>query len=304
VCNGADNDCDGVIDDGALTTFARDQDLDGRTPAGAFTIAACSAPYGYTIPSSVPNLDCADNDASIYPGALERCDGVDQDCDTIADDAAIDRLECQPDIDGDGFGAGAATLSCTCGAGYAANGDDCDDTEFRRSPGAFEVCDGVDDDCDTLVDNGASCGPDVTQLNLGDDGHSYLFVGNDVDWQTARDWCDARGYTLVRIETGVSGDEQTYLSFTASGMIGDTWWLAYAFRSCDADNEWDHYVGTTCVDDDAVNGVNATEGADLPNGNPNDGAYAFFDGTSTTWEPESILPLFGANHPFICEELP
>jgi hypothetical protein len=59
------------------------------------------------------------------------------------------------DADGDGYGDPAATtLACTAPAGFVASASDCDDTDPAIHPGAAEVCDGLDDDCDTVIDNG------------------------------------------------------------------------------------------------------------------------------------------------------
>jgi hypothetical protein len=61
------------------------------------------------------------------------------------------------DTDGDGFGAGAPFISCTQPPGYVTNNLDCNNTNANIRPGATEICNGVDDDCDGSVDEG--CGP-------------------------------------------------------------------------------------------------------------------------------------------------
>jgi MYXO-CTERM domain-containing protein len=97
--------------------------------------------------------DCDDSDAAIYPGALEYCDGVDDDCDGSADeDDAVDAATWFADADADGYGdADAASVACAAPAGFVADASDCGDTDARVYPGAPEACDGQDDGCDGLL---------------------------------------------------------------------------------------------------------------------------------------------------------
>ena len=98
--------------------------------------------------------DCNDADSAISPGADEVCDGVDNDCDgTIDVDPVSGGTTYYFDFDGDGYGDAAyAVVSCTPIDEYVTNADDCDDTNASISPIAAEVCDGVDNDCDGLLD--------------------------------------------------------------------------------------------------------------------------------------------------------
>jgi hypothetical protein len=78
-CDGLDNNCDGLTDDGAAApaTWYADLDLDGYGD-GAVIVSACDAPTGYIETSG----DCDDSEISINPGASEICnDGLDNDCD-------------------------------------------------------------------------------------------------------------------------------------------------------------------------------------------------------------------------------
>ena len=116
--------------------------------------------------------DCNDGDAAINPGAYERCDGVDNDCDGNIDEGdALDADVYYADNDGDGFGDGYAQIeSCEALAGYVENANDCDDDEVTVNPDAPEFCNDIDDDCDGTADDGAS---DTTTWYLDVDGDGY-----------------------------------------------------------------------------------------------------------------------------------
>ena len=102
---------------------------------------------------ALADMDCDDDDATVYPGAAETCDGRDEDCDGAVDeDAGEQRYH---DADGDGYGnLGAAQRDCVASEGWVLNSADCDDTSADISPDAKEVCDSLDNDCDGQVDVG------------------------------------------------------------------------------------------------------------------------------------------------------
>jgi len=174
LCDGKDNDCDGLIDEGLST----DHDGDGH-----YTLDSCASPHD----------DCNDNDASIHPGASEICDGKDNNCNGLIDEGF--------DVDHDGFTTcqgdcndhdatiypGAPELcdgkdnncnglideGCSCGCvdndhdGYytydpinCPTGNDCDDYNPAVHPGAPELCDGIDNNCDGVIDEGCNSGSD------------------------------------------------------------------------------------------------------------------------------------------------
>jgi hypothetical protein len=105
--------------------------------------------------------DCDDGDPTTFPGAPEVCDEVDNDCDGDIDDGA--GLIYYLDEDGDGYGA-EPLQTCDPPAEYADNGADCDDDDSTAYPGAPEVSDGVDNDCDGSVDEDG--GDPVTTIDL------------------------------------------------------------------------------------------------------------------------------------------
>ena len=152
-CNGIDDDCDGLTDEGC-GTYTWFIDADGDTygnPSISTTTVTPTAPSGYV----ANNLDCNDNNASINPAATEVCNGIDDDCDGVADDG-LTFLTYYTDADGDNYGSSAATgvSSCSLVAGSVTNNLDCNDNSSAVNPAAAEVCNGIDDDCDGIADDG------------------------------------------------------------------------------------------------------------------------------------------------------
>ncbi|MCK6524165.1 FG-GAP-like repeat-containing protein [Myxococcota bacterium] len=158
VCDAADNNCDGSIDEGVTTTYYLDADSDGYGDPDYIT-AACSLPAGYAATAT----DCDDNTSSANPGATEYCDGLDNNCDAKVDeDSAADAPTWYIDYDKDNYGSTAYTKTqCSQPSGYTALSTDCDDTTAKTYPGAAEYCDGVDTDCDGTKDEGDALDADV-----------------------------------------------------------------------------------------------------------------------------------------------
>lgn len=164
VCNGVDDDCDGVIDEAGAegcTVYYLDTDGDGY--GLGYGKCYCDPP---DVPGEVWLLkggDCNELVVTIHPGATEICNGFDDDCDgSIDEPGATGCISQFADEDGDGYGDEAAE-ACVCKASpfWTQLGGDCDDHDLSVSPLAVEVCDKVDNDCDGVVDEegAGSCTP-------------------------------------------------------------------------------------------------------------------------------------------------
>jgi len=103
-------------------------------------------------------------------------DGVSDEMDTDPETAytcdSRDLKSIYRDFDGDGYGnAAIAMQSCELINGYVEDNTDCDDTKQSIHPGAIEICNGIDDNCNGQVDEGVCIPGDLNgdlDVNLND----------------------------------------------------------------------------------------------------------------------------------------
>ncbi len=182
ICDGIDNDCDGMVDEDNVCNqdpCSADSDcppwevcMNGLCQpfCGCATDADC--PLGticvdcQCIEDNCPDADgdgfnvcrgdCDDQDATIFPGAYESCDNVDNDCDGIVDEGC-GGLPCSADSDcaagelcWDGICVARCAANADCAAGQVCVNGICQVACIPES----EICDGRDNDCDGQVDEG------------------------------------------------------------------------------------------------------------------------------------------------------
>ncbi|MBN1335075.1 MAG: putative metal-binding motif-containing protein [Deltaproteobacteria bacterium] len=216
ICDDLDNDCDGLVDEeGTInaSTYYRDADEDGYGDPTS-TTTACDMPSGYV----ANGADCDDQKADVHPGVDEYCNGYDDDCDGETDeDDAVDTTSWYADSDGDLYGnASVSVIACNPPDGYVADATDCDDAQPASHPGEVEdCCDGIDNDCNGLIDpDDSACRralPTVTE-------------------PMGATWCGGRLWVSSR-------DQMAVLSFDASLKPGTTFYTP--------ESEYIH--GITCM---------------------------------------------------------
>lgn len=151
-CDGIDGDCDGRVDNDPVDGDPWYPDADGDGYGGeAGVVLACEPVDGFLEVGG----DCDDDDPAVSPASSEACNERDDDCDGWVDEGEGDLLETYTDADGDGYGDESRPLpGCEVGPGTSTVTGDCDDADAVVHPGAMEICDGLDTDCDPATEEG------------------------------------------------------------------------------------------------------------------------------------------------------
>ena len=214
LCDGQDNDCDSSVPSDEI-----DDDSDGHMGGsidGGGWDGSITSGFGTML-----GADCVDTDATIYPLAVELCDGQDNDCANGIPGDEIDNdsdghVECS--IDGGGWD-GSITNGFT-----SMISDDCDDTDANDLSAAAELCDGQDNDCDNGIPS--------NEIDHDSDNHVECSI-------------DGGGWDGVAgIVSGVDCNESDATIYTGATEL------------CDGlDNDCDSSVPSDEIDDDGDNRV-------------------------------------------------
>jgi hypothetical protein len=281
VCNGIDDDCDGAVDsqDDEFQRCAPGEICDGRNGCvDRPPVCDDSDQDGFGPGCPAGNEDCAPDDPVIHPGASERCNQVDDDCDGQRDEGSCAAgEECTPagcrasqpgciDEDLDGFGDGP---DCRLGTG------DCEPNDGRVNPGARETCNGRDDDCNDLTDAadpqvedcepgfqclGGACvatppecdDPDADQYGPGcPSGETDCQPANSAVHPGAPEVCDG-----IDNDCDGTNDEgcdcRPGASEACGGAVGE---CRAGTRSCQQDGRWGACLGAVAGSDEVCDGL-------------------------------------------------
>jgi N-acetylneuraminic acid mutarotase len=173
------------------------------------------------------------------------------------------------DLDGDGYGNPAVTaVGCVPPAGYLADASDCNDADPAIHPGAVEVCNGIDDNCDSSIDNGIPVPSGAPMLS-----ESKSDLSSELSWTAVP---GATGYDVVTGDLGTLASSAGDFTTSTTGCLGNdvgttnaedssvlapgagSWHLVRAVNACSGNASFDEGVPSQPASRDA--GIGAASG--------------------------------------------
>lgn len=178
------------------------------------------------------SIDCDDNNYYINPGAEEICNGVDDNCNGVIDEGCNEPI-CT-DTDGDGY----AVEGGACGE------IDCNDNDYYINPGAEEVYNGIDDNCNGIIDEGCGEPPNApTNLVVTVISPTVLYA----EWQDNSDNED--GFEIKMYILTSSGSVWTTTTTTSNStyieqpLSGIEWELQVRAFNDIGNSDWIYFCG-------------------------------------------------------------